>query len=123
MKIDVDGRKAMAQERTELALERTLLAHERTFSAWVRTGIAAMAAGLGIFHLLQSLRFPWAPKIIGVILVLAGGGIFIVAIWRYYQGYRKLKHQDIKLTSVWLLTGLILSLLISVALAFIMLLW
>ena len=110
-----------ADKRTDLALQRTLLAHERTFSAWVRTGIAALAAGLGIFHLLKSVKFPWAPQVIGIIFVLAGGGIFLVAIWRYYHGYQSLKSQGLKLTNVWLLLGLIISLLATVLLAFVIL--
>ncbi len=81
----------LAEERNLLSRERTLLAHERTFSAWVRTGMTAMAAGLGVFHLLGSMGSPFISRAIGIIFVAAGGGIYVVALWRDYQGYHDLK--------------------------------
>ena len=107
----------LAEERNALSRIRTRLAHERTFSAWVRTGMAAMAAGLGVFHLLGAVGGPLLSRMIGIIFVAAGGGIYIVAMWRYYQGYHDLKRQGIQMTSILLLGGLIFSLVLSAILA------
>lgn len=105
------------EELRDLALERNLLAHERTFSAWIRTGLTAMAAGLGICHLFKAPEALWITKALSFLFVSSGGGIYMVAFWRYYIGYKTLKGQGMQVTSVWLLSGLIVTLLITVFLA------
>ena len=105
------------EELRDLALERNLLAYERTFSAWIRTGLTAMAAGLGIFHLFKTPDMPWITKALSFLFVSSGGGIYLVAFWRYYIGYKSLKGQGMQVTSVWLLSGLVMTLLITVILA------
>lgn len=107
-------------ELRDLALERNLLAHERTFSAWIRTGLTAMAAGLGICHLFRSPEMPWVTRALSFLFVSSGGGIYLVAFWRYYIGYKDLKEKGINVTSVWLLSGLVVTLLITVLLALIL---
>jgi len=111
----------LAKERTDLAQERNLLASERTFSAWIRTGLAAVASGLGIAHLLGSTGWAWVPRAIGAILVLTGGGIYIVALWRYYEGYQKLGPKGLRRLPMWLLCLLTLALVVSAILGFILL--
>ena len=72
----------LAVERTDLARQRNLLANERTFSAWVRTGLAAVVAGLGIARLLDSGEWMWMARVIGAILILTSGGIYVIAFRR-----------------------------------------
>jgi putative membrane protein len=107
----------LARQRTDLAQQRNLLATERTFAAWIRTGLAAVAAGLGIAGLLENLGPPRIIRSIAVILVLAGGGIYVLALWRYVQGYRRLRQEGERVTSLIVITGLIVALVVTAALA------
>ncbi|HUW11068.1 MAG TPA: DUF202 domain-containing protein, partial [Anaerolineae bacterium] len=104
-------------------LERTLLANERTFSAWLRTGLAAVLAGLGIARLLRFGRWQWVADVIGAILILTGGGIYLTAYWRYRHGHRKLKLEGIAVTPIWLPSVLSAALLLSAGLALFLLLF
>lgn len=54
---------------------RFVLANERTFLAWSRTALALVAAGLGVTQLLHEVAAPWARRLLGVPLILAGGAI------------------------------------------------
>ena len=103
----------LAQQRTDLAYQRTLLANERTFSAWVRTGLTAVAAGVGIGHLLNTPNLRLAARIIGGIFIIFGTGAFIIGLWRYFSQYRRLALHGVKLTPIWILTILMLSLLMA----------
>lgn len=109
-----------AEERTDWAQERTLLAEERTFSAWVRTGITSIAAGLGIAKLLTSMMWPWITRVIGAVFVLAGMGAYLVAFWRYWQQYESMKAERVDVIPLWALGLIILALLVSAALAFLL---
>lgn len=111
-----------AEERTDWAQQRTLLAEERTFSAWVRTGITAVAAGLGIAKLVESIVWPWMTRAIGAVFIMAGAGAYLAGLWRYRQEYRALKEEGMSVTPLWLLVMLIVTLLLSAALAFVLLL-
>lgn len=77
-----EERTYLANERTDWAEHRTLLANERTFSAWIRTGLAAMGGGLAIAELLKG-DDGILPKAIGIILVIMGAAICVMALWRY----------------------------------------
>jgi len=63
------------------ARERTMLAEERTFSARVSTALAAMATGLGVAHLLTSVRPGWLVDTMGVALVLVGAVALAFGLW------------------------------------------
>jgi putative membrane protein len=107
----------LAKERTDLAQERTVLASERTFSAWLRTGLTAMATGIGIARLLDAPEMLIITSVLGTILILIGGGIYVSALWRYFKEYRRLKEKNVDVTSIWLMSALVAGLLLTVILA------
>jgi putative membrane protein len=109
-------------ERTHLARQRNVLANERTFTAWVRMGLAAVVAGLGIARLLGSEGGVWMAHAIGATLILTGGGIYIIAFWRYCETCRRAEWEGMRATPLWVMTILIAALLLSTLLAFILLL-
>lgn len=111
----------LARERTDLARQRNLLANERTFSAWLRTGLSAVVAGLGIARLLGSGDSLLVARSIGVILVLTGGGIYVLAFWRHGQVSRSLEQDNMRAIPTRLLNILLASLLLSSVLAFVLL--
>ncbi len=113
----INDENGLAQQRTDLALQRNLLAMERTFAAWIRTGLTAMGAGLGIAGLLRSLGPPWIILTISTILVLAGGSIYALGLWRFLQGYRRLRNEGLRVTSLIVIVGLIVALVTAAALA------
>ena len=117
---DID-KTEMAKERTEWARQRNVLANERTFSAWLRTGLAALAAGLGIAKLLGSMGWPEMTRVIGAVLIVASGLIYVFGFWRYYQVNQYLGAIRLRSTSFCLLTVLTLGLLLSDVLAFFLL--
>jgi len=116
-----EQRTDMANERTDWALERTVLASERTLSAWLRTGMTAMAAGLGIARLLSSVTFPWLARAIGVLLIIAGATAFVVGVWRYRRITDQLEQEGMRGGPRWLVGALALVLLVSTALAVLLL--
>ena len=77
-------RSELAEDRTEWAQHRTVLANERTFSAWLRTSLSVMTVGVGIVELLRKDELDITIPIVGIILVLLGGGVSIVSLWRYF---------------------------------------
>jgi putative membrane protein len=116
MQSDTEG---LARERTDLAQQRNLLANERTFSAWLRTGLSAVVAGLGIARLLDYSGMLWIARAIGAILILTGGGIYAIALWRYCQDCRHPAREGVRTTPIWLMTILVAALLLSALLAFV----
>jgi putative membrane protein len=115
--ISSEAKQDLAEDRTSWAHERTLLAKERTFSAWARTGIASIAAGLGIAHLIQSTDSPWIVRIIGAVLTLTGGSIFAIGFLSYRKALKALEEEGIRGMSLWSIGLLTLGLLISAALS------
>ena len=110
-------RTEQAEERTDWAQERTLLAKERTFSAWGRTGLSAMAAGLGIAHLLESTDYPWITRTVGVLLILTSGLIFAIGFISYRKALQKLSEKGIRGTSIWVIGLITIFLIFSTILA------
>jgi putative membrane protein len=110
----------LSQRRTGLAYQRTLLAEERTFAAWVRTGLASAAAGLGIDRLLADFEPRWLVLTIATILVITGGSIYILALWRYIQGYRAMREACERTIAVEIVGALILALLATTVLALVL---
>ncbi len=80
-----------------LAKERTLLAAERTFSAWIRTGLAGMAGGLAIVRLITFQSFPHrvAAHVIGALLIIWGGTVFLFALLSYRRTRATLVEHDV----------------------------
>lgn len=94
------NKQELSEDRTEFAMERTDLARERTFSAWARTGVSALAAGLGIARLLQSVSNEWIATTLGVILVSTGGLIFGVGYFSYRKVLKEENNSIIKHSTV-----------------------
>jgi putative membrane protein len=78
-------RTEIAEQRTEWAEHRTLLANERTFSAWLRTGLSSIGGGLAVAQLLTGESYGLLPRIVGLLLVLFGIAVLVLAFWRYQQ--------------------------------------
>lgn len=110
-----------AEERTDWAMQRNVYAKERTFSAWMRTGLSSVAVGLGIARLLSAVGQEWVARTIGVLLIFTGGVTYGLSFWRYLQDYRELQEEGVQLTSVWLMGGLTLALMISAVLSMVLL--
>lgn len=115
-----EGRHSLAEERTDWALDRTALAKERTFNAWLRTGLASVAAGVGVSRLLKIEDFPLLTKMLGAILIAAGAALFVIAFWRYRQGYQELLKADVRFLPLWLVAFLVLFLLVGAFLSFLL---
>jgi putative membrane protein len=62
---------------------RMSLAAERTYLAYVRTALALMAAGIGVAGALPDAGGKPLRRVIGVVLVLAGGGLLVAARRRW----------------------------------------
>ena len=59
------------------------LAAERTYLAYLRTALALMAAGIGVAGALPDAGGEPLRRAIGVVLVLAGGGLIVAARRRW----------------------------------------
>ncbi len=104
----------------------TILANERTFSAWVRTGIAAELGGLAVsrFLILGLIHYRWVARAIGVILILVGIVIYIIALLSYRKALEGIQTNETGLVMfsfhhLYILIGaLLLSAILSLILAF-----
>ncbi|MGB3161016.1 MAG: DUF202 domain-containing protein [Carnobacterium sp.] len=85
----------LAKKRTDLAIQRTLLANARTFSAWIRTGLASVLAGLAIVKFTDgNEQFRNYILVIGILFVLIGIAIYILALVSFKDSYNKLKKDN-----------------------------
>ena len=94
------------------------LANERTFLAWVRTGIAVMAFGFVIerFGLSSNSSLPYS-KWLGIVVVILGMTMLIVALFNFVQVRRTIDEERYKpdllfpivLTCIASLIGLLLA--------------
>ena len=89
------------EERTEAAHQRTILAEERTYSAWVRTGLASAATGLAIAKLIEVEDHEWLVLALGVLFVVLGGVMFIVAYWGYLSAAERLRETRLHGVPMW----------------------
>jgi putative membrane protein len=104
----------------------TILANERTFSAWLRTGLAAELGGLAVSRLLVLglVHYRWIARIIGIIFILIGMTIYIIALLSYRQTLKGIQAEEKGLVMfsfhhLYVLTGaLLLSAVLSLFLAF-----
>jgi putative membrane protein len=111
-----ESRRELAQDRSQWALQRTLFARERTFSAWLRTALAMVAAGLAFTRLVSHPDIPFLTHLLGAVFVSVGVGIFVIALWRYWEGYREMKVQGMRIIPLWGII-IVISLLILSSLA------
>jgi len=104
----------------ELASERTLLAAERTFSAWIRTGLAALGGGLAVARALvfNSYAHEVAARVIGVLLVSWGAGIFVYALISYHRTCVRLSQENRSRNSLGIMILMTIILLIIAILVF-----
>jgi putative membrane protein len=68
--------------RDHLAYDRTVLANERTFLSYVRTAIALLASGGTLVKLFTDEQ---PMVLLGVALLILGGLVAVVGIWRYIR--------------------------------------
>ncbi len=120
-------RTLLARERTEMAKERNHLANERTFQAWIRTSLSLMGLGFvieqfAIFikqnsnHIDAEIQAQSAYSwVIGVVLIITGIIMLIIAYFRYLFIARKIGHSK-HFPSKWLSTLVVLCIAIGVAL-------
>jgi putative membrane protein len=112
-----EERSKYAEMRTEWAEHRTLLANERTFSAWLRTGLSSIGGGLAVAEFLSDVELPILPEIIGILLVVIGGGVCLLAFWRYNQISEVLEREEhLRITPKWVTLALVILLMIIVLL-------
>lgn len=96
MTLDVDElmeRTTLAKERTRLASERNRLANERTFLSWIRTGLAIVGGGVALMGLLsfENLLHRQIAQVAGLVLIVLGISMFILAALDYRKTSRELK--------------------------------
>ncbi len=89
----------MSSERSELAVQRTILANARTFSAWIRTGLSSVLAGLSIVNFIVGAdAFYGFVLLIGLLFVLIGIVIYIMAYVSYKKSYDTLEREEAEST-------------------------
>jgi putative membrane protein len=117
-----EQRTEWADQRTEWAEHRSILANERTFSAWLRTGLSAMGGGVAVVEFLGGDEATWIARVLGVILILTGAGVVVLALWRYNQIRNVLEADGLPVTPKWvaftLSGGLLVGAVLVLALIF-----
>ena len=104
------------------------LDNERTFLAWVRTNIALITLGFVVARLSPALgaagatnasRFLARTTPVGIVLVVFGALVTVLAAWRYGQVNRQIEAGVVKADSalVWIVT-LVITLLSVAAVAY-----
>lgn len=84
-----EERTEWAEERTIWADQRTFLAQQRTFGGWIRTGLTSIAVGFGFIEVLGRQNPHWLVTATGLILIILGGVIPVMAL----DGYGKVQTQ------------------------------
>lgn len=99
---------------------RTLLANDRTYLAWVRTAFSIVAGGVAVAKLVPPLDFPVGRKTLGMLLVVLGASMLVVAYrqWRgndvlIRQGGGISKGRGLELISVFVSITVALSFLVA----------
>ncbi len=103
----------LAVDRSDWANERTLLAKERSYSAWIRTGLAALAAGIGIVHLLGDSPHTWLVLSLGSVLAAAGLVAPMLGFWSYRKSLKQLEQEGVRSLSIVVLTTFTLLIIVA----------
>jgi putative membrane protein len=111
-----ESKQHLAEERTDWAKERTLLAKQRTFAAWLRTGLSSVAVGFAAAEFLGDLEPRWTVITASVLLVVAGGVIFVIGVIGYRGTFRKLQAEGVHGLSPWIIGGVTLPMLAGASL-------
>lgn len=98
---------------------RFTLANERTFLAWYRTALALIASGVAVVQLVPALAFPGARHVVGILLTVAGGGLSLAAVLRWWRVQASMRRAE-DLPPTWI--PMILGLGLAVLTAFVVLL-
>ena len=109
--LNKESKQELAVDRTDWAKVRTLLAKERSYTAWIRTGLAALAAGLGVAHILKGYEPQWIVLVLGIVLSVAGFIAPILGFWSYRQSLKQLEKEGIRgvsLKIIGIFTGVII---------------
>ena len=86
-----------ATDASRLAWLSTRMSLERTMMAWVRTGIALVAFGFTIVQFFERFSgmagiappsHPFAARYIGLVLIAAGVGAFVLSAFQYRRTVR-----------------------------------
>jgi putative membrane protein len=80
---------------------RFTLANERTFLAWFRTALALIAGGVAVAQLVPELAFPGARDLLGILLTVAGGGLSLAAVLRWWRVQAAMRRAE-ELPPTWL---------------------
>jgi putative membrane protein len=107
----------LAKERTHESHERTGLALERTLAAWLRTGLTMMGVGLGVAKLLHDSSTHWLVHLLGVILIIGGGIVFLLGYHTYHRSLNDLVEAGYDLAPQWLIAIIAVILFVSICLA------
>jgi putative membrane protein len=73
---------------------RFTLANERTFLAWFRTALALVAGGVAVVQLVPALAFPGALHVLGILLTVAGGGLSLAAVLRWWRVQAAMRREE-----------------------------
>jgi putative membrane protein len=73
---------------------RFTLANERTFLAWFRTALALIAGGVAVVQLVPALAFPGALHLLGILLTVAGGGLSLAAVLRWWRVQGAMRREE-----------------------------
>jgi putative membrane protein len=94
---------------------RFTLANERTFLAWFRTALALIAGGVAVVQLVPALAFPGARHVLGILLTVAGGGLSLTAVLRWWRVQAAMRREeDLPPTRIPVILGLGLAALTAV---------
>lgn len=82
--------------RTLLAVERNHLAAERTFLSWIRTGLAGVGGGFALIRVFEFNTYyhQLTAYVVGLMLLLWGISLFVIAFSEYEKSYARLKQID-----------------------------
>jgi Predicted membrane protein len=114
-----------ADKKDSLATVTDHMANERTYLAWVRTGITVMALGFVVakFGIIIKELVPDAPSTsyhlssaIGIVLVVAGGFLQIMALRSFLRNKRSIESGDFRPSAAGVIAAGIIILLIAVLL-------
>jgi putative membrane protein len=115
-----EQRTEWAEQRTDWAEHRSVLANERTFSAWLRTGLSAMGGGVAVVEFLGGEDASFIARLLGIILILTGAGVVVLALWRYNQINNVLEADGLPVTPKWVAFGLSGGLLLGAVLVLVL---